>query len=227
MMSISIPKIETDVEIKKIFPGLMLGCLVSPVKVMDSPKNLVDKMAAEIGILSDELDAAGIREMSAVKSMKQTYKQLGKDPNRYRPAAESLLRRVSKGKGLYHVNNVVDSLNLASVKSGFSICGYDMDRIQGEISLGKGKTEEPYEGIGRGVLNIENLPVFRDSAGAFGTPTSDSGRTMIDASTKKVFMILPSFDGDKDKLEDALDLLSNLLITHVEGASPETKIIFG
>ena len=39
-------------------------------------------------------------------------------------AAESLMRRVASGKGLYQINNVVDALNVISVKTGFSICGY-------------------------------------------------------------------------------------------------------
>ena len=39
--------------------------------------------------------------------------------------------------------------------------------------LGIGKSGEPYEGIGRGELNIEGMPVYRDAMGGIGTPTSD------------------------------------------------------
>jgi len=163
--------------------------------------------------------------MPAVKALKQSYKRLGKDPNRYRPAAESLLRRVSKGKGLYFVNNVVDCLNLVSVKTGFSICGYDLNRIKGNISLGAGQPGEPYQGIGRGDLNIESLPVFRDESGAFGTPTSDSSRTLIDEETQYVLMIIPSLDGDIEGLADAISMLSDVLKDYVVNSFPKTKII--
>jgi DNA/RNA-binding domain of Phe-tRNA-synthetase-like protein len=93
------------------------------------------------------------------------------------------------------------------------------------VTLGKGKPAEPYQGIGRGELNIENLPVFRDSNGAFGTPTSDSSRTLIDEKTKRVLMIVPSFDGDGDGLEETMAMLSELLSKYVSNASPEIKVI--
>ena len=219
------PKLSLQPEIAENFPGLKLGCLVSEVLVQEPEADLLQSMQSEIEALSTQLDAEKIREMPAVKSLKQAYKKLGKDPNRYRPAAESLLRRVSKGKGLYHVNNVVDCLNLGSVKTGFSICGYDLSKISGDVTLGKGKPAEPYQGIGRGELNIENLPVFRDSNGAFGTPTSDSSRTLIDEKTKRVLMIVPSFDGDGDGLEETMAMLSELLSKYVSNASPEIKVI--
>jgi DNA/RNA-binding domain of Phe-tRNA-synthetase-like protein len=139
------PQINFLSEISETFPNLKLGCLLSPVVVENSSEELVKKMEKEIDILSSELDAEKIREIAPVKALKQAYKILGKDPNRYRPAAESLLRRISKGKGLYPVNNVVDCLNLVSVMTGFSICGYDISRIDGDILMGKGKPGEPYE----------------------------------------------------------------------------------
>ncbi len=219
------PQINFLSEISETFPNLKLGCLLSPVVVENSSEELIRKMEKEIDILSSELDAEKIREIAPVKALKQAYKILGKDPNRYRPAAESLLRRVSKGKGLYHVNNVVDCLNLVSVMTGFSICGYDISRIDGDILLGKGQPAEPYEGIGRGELNIENLPVFRDAIGAFGTPTSDSDRTLIDIETQSVLMVIPSFEGNKEGLEDAISILSDVMKRYVKDSYIKTKIV--
>ena len=51
---------------------------------------------------------------------------------------------------------MVDLINLVSLRTGHSIGGFDADKIQGNrLELGIGKAEEPFEGIGRGVLNIE------------------------------------------------------------------------
>ena len=55
--------------------------------------------------------------MHTVKATKNAYRTLGKDPNRYRPAAESLMRRIANGKGLYQISNVVDVLNYISIKN--------------------------------------------------------------------------------------------------------------
>ena len=43
-------------------------------------------------------------------------------------------------------------------RTGHSIGGFDADKIQGtHLELGIGKAGEPFEGIGRGVLNIEGF----------------------------------------------------------------------
>jgi DNA/RNA-binding domain of Phe-tRNA-synthetase-like protein len=106
---------------------------------------------------------------------------------------------------------MVDILNLGSIQTGFSIGGYDADTIIGNVSFGIGKPGEPYEGIGRGSLNIENLPVFRDSQGAFGTSTSDSVRTMVTENTKRFLMVIPVFTHIEDEPDKALELAIQLL----------------
>jgi DNA/RNA-binding domain of Phe-tRNA-synthetase-like protein len=111
---------------------------------------------------------------------------------------------------LYQINNVVDQLNLVSIATGFSIGGYDSDHIQGDVCFGIGRLGEPYSGIGRGELNIENLPVFRDGLGAFGTPTSDSQRTEVTAKTNHFLMILIDFGCD-EQLNDAKQIAIRLL----------------
>jgi DNA/RNA-binding domain of Phe-tRNA-synthetase-like protein len=114
------------------------------------------------------------------------------------------------GKGLYQISNVVDQLNLVSVSTGFSIGGYDAGQIKGNIVFGIGRSDEPYQGIGRGELNIENLPVFRDELGAFGTPTSDSCRTGVTEKTKRFLMVLIDFGGD-GQLAGATQMAIHLL----------------
>jgi hypothetical protein len=92
-------------------------------------------------------------------------KKLGKDPNRYRPSSEALCRRILKGQELYQINTLVDLINLVSLETGYSIGGFDDAKIRGGLTLGVGEAEEKFEGIGRGLLNIEGLPVYRDDIG--------------------------------------------------------------
>jgi len=152
------------------------------------------------------------------------YRKIGKDPSRYRPSAEALLRRVASGKGLYKINNVVDLLNLVSIDSGFSIGGYNAAKINGDIQLGIGRKDEPYKGIGRGEINIEFLPIFRDELGAFGSPTSDSVRTSITNECSQFLMIILSFQGNHE-LQKAMDFAVSLLQKHAKGDKVETRII--
>ena len=51
-----------------------------------------------------ELDTTLIKErIPGIASTRRVYKACGKDPSRYRPAAEALIRRMLQGKELYHV----------------------------------------------------------------------------------------------------------------------------
>jgi DNA/RNA-binding domain of Phe-tRNA-synthetase-like protein len=205
-------------------PKLKLGCLEAKVNIHPSTEKLNQQIENKLSALKETLTPETIRQLNTVKATKDAYRKLGKDPNRYRPAAESLMRRIANNKDLYQISNVVDTLNFISVKTGFSICGYDSDAIDGDILLGIGETNEPYEGIGRGQLNIELLPVFRDSKGAFGTPTSDSTRTMITTNTKHILFIFMDFGGI-NTLEDTLKETVHLLEEYSGGQNIKTYII--
>ena len=190
-------------------PNFRLGVISCSVQISGNNEDLWAEINRKIAEL-ETMDTASIAKMLTIAATRKGYKALGKDPARYRPSAEALLRRVVKGKGLYKINNVVDLLNLVSISTGFSIGGYDADKIEGEIALGVGEANEPYEGIGRGNLNIEGLATFRDAQGAFGTPTSDSTRTSVTNETKRFLMVILDFNG-LEELTKAMDLAVDLL----------------
>lgn len=209
-------------EIKQACPSLRLGHLTAQIVPSLAPEALnqdIDRALSHYSGLSGE----AIRALAPVAAARDAYKRLGKDPSRYRPAAESLLRRAVKGQGLYRINSAVDALNLVSMTTGFSIGGYDAVAIHAPITLGCGHADELYEGIGRGHLNIEGLPVFRDAQGAFGTPTSDSVRTAIGPETGRIWMVILDFGGDP-ALEPALAQLAELLTLHAGASDVVTEV---
>lgn len=152
-----------------------------------------------------------IKAHPAIAATREAYKRCGKDPSRYRPSAEALRRRLMRGLALYQIDTLVDLINLVSLRTGYSIGGFDADKIQGiDLQLGIGRAEEPFEGIGRGVLNIEGLPVYRDQVGGIGTPTSDNERTKMDVSTRHILAIINGYSG-KEGLKEAAEMTQNLL----------------
>ena len=101
-----------------------------------------------------------IKDMVTIHATREAYKKCGKDPSRYRPSGEALCRRILRGIPLYQIDTLVDLINLVSIRFGYSIGGFDADKFEGDtLTLGIGKAGEPYEGIGRGTLNIEGMPV--------------------------------------------------------------------
>jgi DNA/RNA-binding domain of Phe-tRNA-synthetase-like protein len=153
-----------------------------------------------------------IKEMAAIEATRRVYRACGKDPSRYRPAAEALIRRVVQGKELYQIDTLVDLINLASMKYGYSIGGFDADKfVGGTLALGVGEPGEPYEGIGRGMLNIDGMPVYRDQKGGVGTPTSDNERTKIDITTTHVLVLINGYDGNTETVSANADFVKSLL----------------
>ena len=181
--------------------------------VTNTPYN--EGLWQEINSFTEELraesDVDACKEQYAIAATRIAYRRCGKDPSRYRPSAEALRRRLLRGMQLYQIDTLVDIINLVSLRSGFSIGGFDADKIQGnQLVLGIGREGEPYEGIGRGVLNIEGLPVYRDAIGGIGTPTSDHERTKMDLGTIHLLAIINGYSGELGLQEAAkftLDLL--------------------
>jgi DNA/RNA-binding domain of Phe-tRNA-synthetase-like protein len=215
--------IHFDPRIQRLLPNLALGCIQAHVQVAPSDPLLIAEMERACLVLEMGTTLETLQYHPAIEGTRDAYKVLGKEPSRYRPSAEALQRRVLQGKGLYHINNVVDIINLLSLRYGYSIGGWDLAHIQGDITMGIGQAGEPYETIGRGEMNIADFPVMRDRKGAFGTPTSDSERTSIRDTTQQVLLAFYAFEGGgelRPPMEEALRLLQ----TYCGGHSVEMKV---
>ena len=152
-----------------------------------------------------------IKDMVTIHATREAYKKCGKDPSRYRPSGEALCRRILRGITLYQIDTLVDLINLVSIRFGYSIGGFDADKFEGDtLTLGIGKAGEPYEGIGRGALNIEGMPVYRDAIGGVGTPTSDNERTKLGMETTRLLTIINGYSG-KEGLREAADYMVELI----------------
>lgn len=65
--------------------------------------------------------------------------------------------------------------------------------------------------------------MFKDQKGPFGSPTSDSERTMIRETTERIVMNIISFSG-KERLEEVVQLAQELLIKFA--AAEEIEVDF-
>ena len=159
-----------------------------------------------------ELTTESLKELPGIAATRRVYKACGKDPSRYRPASEQLIRRMLQGKELYQIDTLVDLVNLASIAFGYSIGGFDADKFVGDtLTLGVGREGEPYEGIGRGLLNIAGLPVYRDAQGGVGTPTSDNERTKMTIDTTHLMVLINGYDGNEQRVLDNARFIQNLI----------------
>lgn len=199
----ALPALTVSPAVRAADPRLTLGLLLATVRVEPRGEALEAAIAEACAACASRESADSIKAWPTVAAARAAYKALGKDPSRYRPSAEALLRRVVTGKGIYRVSGAVDALNLVSLRTGLSIGGYDADRLAPPLRLDRGG-EEPYDAIGRGALNVAGLPVLYDARGPFGSPTSDSTRTMVTDGTRRFLWVIFGFGG-AGSVEGALE----------------------
>lgn len=217
-------KISIGDEILEVCPNFCMAAIECKVKNSAYNKDLWDEIDSFIFHFTQNYKMDDIKKRPTIKATRAVYKKLGKDPNRYRPAGEALCRRLIKGQGLYQISTLVDLINLVSLKTGYSIGGFDADKIVRDIVLGVGKSDEPFEAIGRGAMNIEGLPVYRDSIGGIGNPSSDEERTKITANTTNLLMLINGYSG-VEGLSDAVEYSINALKTYTEASEINYRII--
>lgn len=204
-------------EIRKLCPSFKGAAIYAQVKNSAYSQPLWDEIQVTSAAFCERFTTESIKTFSPIQATRQAYRNCGKDPSRYRPSGESLIRRILQGKPLYQIDTLVDLINLASIKEGYSIGGFDADKVQGEtLTLGIGKAEEPYEGIGRGLLNIEGLPVYRDALGGIGTPTSDHERTKMNIKTTHLLALVNGYDGDDIRIRGTAEHIQRLIRTYAE-----------
>lgn len=211
-------------QLKSKWNNIAIGSIQAHIIVKPSCQELINKLDKACADFSAKHIVEDISKLTPIADSRKAYKALGKDPARYRLSSEALLRRIVKDKGIYKINNIVDINNLLSIISFYSICAFDISKLNPPIQFTIGSKEDEYYGIGRGLLNIENLPVFEDQLGKFGSPTSDSERVKVTNETTSISMNIISFSGVAD-LEIQLNQLREYLIQFAEAKNVATQII--
>lgn len=214
-------QLKVSAEIKEACPVFVGAAVLAAVKNTTFSEGLWKEISAFTEELTTTTRVEDIKSQPVIAATREAYKRCGKDPGRYRPSAEALRRRLIRGIPLCQIDTLVDLINLVSLRTGHSIGGFDADKIEGNyLELGIGKAGEPFEGIGKGVLNIEGLPVYRDRIGGIGTPTSDNERTKMDIETTHILAIVNGYNG-KEGLKEAAEMIQSLLKKYSESDGGE------
>lgn len=205
-------KVLVSQEIETVCPGFVGAAVEADATNSAHSDALWAEIDARCAEFRLKLTTESLKQIPSIEATRRVYRACGKDPSRYRPSGEALVRRVLQGKQLYQIDTLVDLVNLASMTYGYSIGGFDADKFCGDtLTLGVGREGEPYEGIGRGQLNIAGLPVYRDAKGGVGTPTSDNERTKMTLETTHVLFLVNGYDGNRSNVEACAAYLQELL----------------
>jgi len=210
-------------EIEVQLPQVKLGVLeADDVRVVLLNEELARQMEQVCERQRGEFTTESLAELESIRAVRAMFREWGMDPSKYRPSSEALLRRVVQGKGLYRVSNVVDACNLGSIETGWPYGCYDRSRIQEPVTFRHGLPGECYEGIGKKMWHVEGRPVLADAGGPFGSPISDSTRSMITESARKILVVIYAPLAAADAaVEAALRRLSDRVAQFAEAVSVE------
>ena len=190
-----------------------IASIEAKVKTKESDKELLELINKKCEEIKENIKFDEVIKLKNILSSRNAYKKLGKDPSRYRLSSESLVKRVVKGNDLY----------IISLHTCYSVGTYDLDKVKGSITFTVGEENERYDGIGRGSINLENLPVFEDEDGKFGSTTSDSIKSMITNDTTHILMNIIAFEEDEN-LERYIEYSKKLLERFADATIIDTKI---
>jgi DNA/RNA-binding domain of Phe-tRNA-synthetase-like protein len=213
-------------EVQIELPGAKLGVVEADgVRVVLIDEDLARVMEQVCERKRREFTVESLAGAETIRSVRAMFRDWDMDPSKYRPSSEALLRRVVQGKGLYRVSNVVDAGNLGSIETGWPYGCYDRSRIRPPIAFRRGAASERYEGIGKRTWHLERRPILADSQGPFGSPISDSTRSMITECTSEILLVIYAPAGAPDAaLEVAMGRLAERLSQFAGARTTRTKI---
>ncbi len=217
----SVPELDLvsiDEDVKSKFPGIKTGYVVlENVKVQKNNKDL-EELKSDINkiVQSKYASTSDIKKSANIEGFREIYKGFGVDPNSHLNSSESLLRRVVSGKGLYNINTVVDTYNVTSVEFEAPMAAYDLNQVQGKISLRFAKDGDQITKI------LETEPtsvesgslVYSDDKGVTCMDFNyrDSDRTKITENANKIIVFVDGHEGiSQQEVEKILGIVSSRL----------------
>ncbi|OLO28132.1 hypothetical protein BTR23_18375 [Alkalihalophilus pseudofirmus] len=213
-------------EVKKLVPQFKIGMITyQPIVVSDSPQMLKGRIRFYQEEMVLQLEDNELHQHPSIAEWRKTFKILNMDPIRYRPSSEALLRRLKKGEFLPSINSAVDINNFLSLRHQIPIGIYDLDQLNGPISIGIGTNKDYYIGINGKKNNMEGKLLSSDNKGPFGSPIVDSKRSIVTEETSQALHLIylqPSMKESECKL-----LLQSVgeMFTQIHGGDFQLTIV--
>lgn len=207
-------------------PILVASAIIINITVKKSDDELKSLMLEAEKEAKEKWKIDTLKDETIFKSYQNLWKKHGMDYYRYRSSGDALVRRVLKNKPLYNINNVVDAMNTISVKTGYSIGAYDLDKIDGDIKIRKAK-DEPFISIGtKENITLKNELVVRDNKKILdlGISTSSSDLAKVTKSTKNLLINIYAVSEHEQNLNKALDQTIELMVRFCGGTVAQKNI---
>jgi len=142
-------KLIIDPKIFEQHPDLKVGAILikglNNTKRVSSVESLLRGVCAQRG---KEFANKDIYADPMIAPWASAYGKFGINPTKYAPSIAALIKRVSEGKEIPHINLLVDLYNYFSLKHMLPIGGEDLDWLCGDLHLTFTKGKEAFRPIG-------------------------------------------------------------------------------
>ncbi len=133
---------------KEIFEKLPNACFgVVMAKGVDNSRTYseIDSLLNEsIQIAAQRFDGKKVKEEADILPYREAFRALDINPNKYLCSIEALFTRIAKGKGMPHINPVVDLGNAISLKYTLPMGAHDLGGSSNDICIRLAQPEDTF-----------------------------------------------------------------------------------
>jgi len=166
--------------------------IIRNVRVMKSSGEIENLRKQVIEEAREQYQLETLKDHPVARAYRDLFWRLDIDPTKTRPAGEALLRRVLRGKEIPRISNLVDSYNLASLKTLVPMSGFDLDLVNPPLQVRFSKKADSFKGIGmKAAIKLEE-------------------KMLVLSDKKRVLCIYPYRDADETKVTEKT---RNVLVT--------------
>jgi len=220
-------------ELFRQYEGLHVGILVASNINNTGNDDKIFHLLEEIeGLIhtefsSDDMDKkklpAGKPKAKLISTWRAAYRDFGVEPHEYHTVLEGLLKTVLKGHKLPRINKLVDCCNFLSLKYMIPVSATDMDKIEGDIFLGKAVGEEDFTNPGTGMVEKpeQGEVIYSDAAKVLYRRWNwlENEHVQVTENTQNAVVFvdgLPPFD--KEQVENVLKEAKKLIQMFCSGS---------
>lgn len=221
-----------DAAIVERFPAVVGGIVhARGVRNGPAPPALAEAFRAEQGRTLERIGATPLAELPSLTAWRRAFSAFGVEPTRYRSAAESLLRRLTKQGELPSVSLLVDLGNLVSIRYGLPVAVCDQRDVSGGTTVRFADGSELFTDLGTDqvVSPEQGEVIFVDDAGLVSARRwcwRQSAQSATKEDTAEILVTIEGLHEDaREDVEAAVSDLASLLAEHAGAASATHAVL--
>ncbi|MBS4913375.1 MAG: hypothetical protein KHZ77_04325 [Veillonella sp.] len=215
-------KFIVEKEIFEKLPNACFGVVMAKGIKNDKEYPEIERLLnGSIQLAAHRFDGKKVKEEAEILPYREAFRALNINPNKYLCSIEALFTRIAKGKGMPHINPVVDLVNAISLKYTLPMGAHDLGGSSEDICIRLAQTGDTFLPFGN---DVEETPDPGEVVYAVGAQVrtrrwtwrqSEHGKITTD-STDIFFPIDGFTDINQEQLIIARDELQQL-ITQIFG----------